>query len=98
MTPVLINSCLTPNCACACCACRALQGAFAELWEAEGIAAGDTLVFRRDPHSRTIEHSRMPASSAQAAHIKPEEVGAGWPLGPMLGSACSAELAVLSLL
>ena len=79
------TSCPTPKRACC-----TLQGAFAELWEAQGIAAGDTLVFRRDPHSRTIELSRMPAGSAHAAHIKPEEVGAGCCAQCSLSLLCSA--------
>ena len=91
------TACLTPQLCLCLCVCCALQGAFAELWEAQGIAAGDTLVFKRDPHSRTIELSRMPTGSGPSAYIKPEEVGAAagstavvhtWSTQPLLKLAC----------
>ena len=44
-----------------------MQGAFAELWESLGISAGDTLVFKRDPLTGSIELARHAASSATKA-------------------------------
>lgn len=54
-----------------------LQGTFAELWGAQGICAGDTLIFKRDPTTGHIQLSRLTAGSAAATAARMEEVGVG---------------------
>jgi len=51
-----------------------VQGAFAELWEAQGISSGDTLIFKRDPLTGHIELNRMPAGTGAAMGARLEEV------------------------
>lgn len=51
-----------------------LQGQFAELWQAQGICSGDTLIFKRDPLSGHIELSRIGAGSGASAAARLEEV------------------------
>ncbi|KAL4425853.1 hypothetical protein ABPG75_009869 [Micractinium tetrahymenae] len=50
-----------------------LRGQFAELWQAQGICSGDTLIFKRDPLSGHIELSRISAGSGAAAGARMEE-------------------------
>jgi hypothetical protein len=50
-----------------------VQGAFAELWESLGISAGDTLQFKRDPLTGSIDMARHLIGNTKAEEVH------GWP-------------------
>lgn len=50
-----------------------VQGAFAELWESLGISAGDTLLFKRDPLTGSIDMARHLIGNTKAEEVH------GWP-------------------